>query len=221
MLVALGIVTIYSVTGIVNLAQGEYSMLGAMLASPSTSWGLPLALAFLAAVSAPSHHRRADRAADGQPGPSASPITLIMITVGVAIAVRGSRCCSGAPRRYSLPAFTRGAPLQDPGAAVSRQRMWIMGTGLLVLLLLYYLFRVHAAGQGGARLRHQPPDGRADGHQPQPDVGAAYALSAALGALGGIVIAPLTLVSYDMGLMLGLKASWWPSSAAWSACRGR
>ena len=33
----------------------------------------------------------------------------------------------------------------------------------------------------------------------------AFALSAALGGVGGIVIAPLTLVSYDMGLMLGLK----------------
>ena len=32
-----------------------------------------------------------------------------------------------------------------------------------------------------------------------------YAVSAGMGAIAGIVIAPLTLVSYDMGLMLGLK----------------
>ncbi|HSS87502.1 MAG TPA: branched-chain amino acid ABC transporter permease, partial [Reyranella sp.] len=32
-----------------------------------------------------------------------------------------------------------------------------------------------------------------------------FALSAALGALGGILVAPITLTSYDVGIMLGLK----------------
>ncbi len=49
-LIALGIVTIYSVTGIINLAQGEYVMLGAMLAITYTKWHLPLFIAFAGSV---------------------------------------------------------------------------------------------------------------------------------------------------------------------------
>ena len=43
-LIALGLVTIYNVTGVVNLAQGEFVMLGAMLAVAYTKLHLPLML---------------------------------------------------------------------------------------------------------------------------------------------------------------------------------
>jgi branched-chain amino acid transport system permease protein len=82
-LVALGIVTIYSVTGIVNLAQGEYCMLAMLLAH---IWG------FLVWRSWPGrqchHHRHADRTADRAAAQSHQH-PLIMITSQVSIVVRG------------------------------------------------------------------------------------------------------------------------------------
>jgi hypothetical protein len=51
-LIALGLITIYNVTGVVNLAQGEFVMVGGMLAVVGQKAGLPLAAAFVLAVAA-------------------------------------------------------------------------------------------------------------------------------------------------------------------------
>ena len=49
-LIALGFVTIYNVTGIINFAQGEFAMLGAMAMVSLTALGLPLGMAFPLAI---------------------------------------------------------------------------------------------------------------------------------------------------------------------------
>ncbi|MEK7838877.1 MAG: branched-chain amino acid ABC transporter permease, partial [candidate division NC10 bacterium] len=87
-LIALGFVTIYNVTGIINFAQGEFAMLGPMVLISLGPLGLPLPLGVAVAVAAVTltggvverltiHPARARRA---------SPVTLIIITIGVDIA---------------------------------------------------------------------------------------------------------------------------------------
>ncbi|HLE45031.1 MAG TPA: branched-chain amino acid ABC transporter permease, partial [Methylomirabilota bacterium] len=49
-LIALGFVTIYNVTGIINFAQGEFAMLGAMFMASLAPLGLPMPMAFFLAV---------------------------------------------------------------------------------------------------------------------------------------------------------------------------
>lgn len=204
-LVALGIVTVYSVTGIVNLAQGEYSMLGAMLAITYTRWGFPLILAFPAAVVTATLIGVLIERLTVRPARSASPITLIMITVGVSITVRGLALLVWGTTPYTLPSFTRGAPLEILGAAMSLQRLWIIATALLVLLFLYYLLERTLLGKAVRACAINRQSARLMGVSASQMSMLAFALSAALGAVGGIVIAPLTLATYDMGLMLGLK----------------
>jgi branched-chain amino acid transport system permease protein len=204
-LVALGIVLIYNVTGIVNLAQGEFAMLGAMLAVTYYGWHLPLAVAFLAAVLSVMAIGMLLERLTVNPARSASPVTLIMITVGVSITVRGIALLTWGTTPYSLPSFSKGAPLNVLGAMVSQQRLWVLAAGALALLLLYYLLERTLLGKA---LRACAINQRAAGFVGISSNGMsllAYTLSAALGAVGGIVIAPLTLVSYDMGLILGLK----------------
>jgi branched-chain amino acid transport system permease protein len=204
-LVALGIVAIYSVTGIINLAQGEYAMLGAMFSITFVKWHLPLAAAFVAAVLAVIVIGMIVERLTVNPVRTASPVTLIIITVGVSIILRGIALLVWGATPYSLPEFTSGGPLRISGAVVSLQRLWIMGTAALVLVLLYFLLdrtllgkalRACSINQGAASLM---------GISPAQMSLFTFALSASLGAIAGIVIAPLTLATYDMGLMLGLK----------------
>ena len=68
-LVALGIVLIYNVTGIVNLAQGEYAMLGAMLAVTYMQLAVPAPAGFPGFCAECGRDRRSDRAFDGQSSP--------------------------------------------------------------------------------------------------------------------------------------------------------
>jgi branched-chain amino acid transport system permease protein len=204
-LVALGVVTIYSVTGIVNLAQGEYCMLGAMLAVTFTRWGLPLALAAGAAVVSVTAIGVLIERLTVQPARAASSITLIMITVGVSIVVRGVALLAWGTSPHSLPSFTKGPPLDILGAAVSLQRLWILGTAAVTLLVLYFLLERTLLGKAVRACAINRQAAGLMGIAASQMSALVFALSAALGAVGGIVIAPLMLASYDMGLMLGLK----------------
>jgi len=204
-LVALGIVIIYSVTGIINLAQGEYTMLGAMFAVTFHKWGFPLLIAFAAAVVVVILIGMVIERLTVKPVRSASPVTLIVITVGVSIILRGVALLIWGATPYSLSEFTPGAPLILFGAVLSRQRLWIMGMTALVLALLYYLLERTLLGKALRACSINQLAASFMGIGPGQMSLFAFALSAALGAVAGIVIAPLTLVSYDMGLMLGLK----------------
>ena len=204
-LVALGVVLIYNVTGIVNLAQGEYAMLGAMLAVTYRSWNFPLLLAFLTSVLTVTLIGMVIERLTVNSARSAPTLTLIIITVGVSITIRGISLLAWGTIPYSLPDFSSGAPLVILGAVLSRQRLWIMGTAVLVLLLLYILLERTLLGKAVRACSINRQAASLMGVSPSQMSLLAFALSAALGAVGGIVIAPLTLVSYDMGLMLGLK----------------
>lgn len=204
-LVALGIVTIYSVTGIINLAQGEYTMLGAMFAVTFTRWNMPLLVAFVASVLVVTLIGMAIERLTVNPVRSASSVTLIIITVGVSITIRGIALLVWGATPYSLAEFSSGGPITIMDAVVSRQRLWIMGTAVLVLLLLYFLLDRTLLGKALRACASNRQAASLMGIGPGQMSLLAFALSAALGAIAGIVIAPLTLVSYNMGLMLGLK----------------
>ena len=204
-LVALGIVIIYSVTGIINLAQGEYTMLGAMFAVTFYKWGSPLLLSFVASVVVVVLIGMLIEQLTVKPVRSASPVTLIIVTVGVSIIIRGVALLIWGATPYSLPEFTPGAPLALFGAILSRQRIWIMGVTGLVLALLYYLLEHTLLGKALRACAINRNAASFMGVSPSQMSLLSFALSAGLGAVAGIVIAPLTLVSYNMGLMLGLK----------------
>jgi integrase len=119
-------VTIYNVTGIINFAQGEFAMLGPMVLISLGPLGLPLPLGVAVAVAAVTltggvverltiHPARARHA---------SPVTLIIITIGVDIAIRGIGLLIWGTDPYPLPPFTAGPPLRVAGAIITRQGVW-------------------------------------------------------------------------------------------------
>ncbi|MBI2164499.1 MAG: branched-chain amino acid ABC transporter permease [candidate division NC10 bacterium] len=106
---------------------------------------------------------------------------------------------------YPLPAFTSGPPLILAGAVLTRQAVWIMGTTAVILALLSFFFARTYLGKAVRACAINRLSARLSGIRPDRMSLLAFALSAGLGAVGGIVIAPMTLVSYDMGLYLGLR----------------
>jgi len=204
-LIALGLITIYSVTGVINLAQGEFVMLGAMVAVTLLGLGLPFPLAAILAVLVVTGigaaiHRFTIRPASGAPD-----VSLIIITIGTAIAVRGLGLLFWGTMPYSLPEFSPGAPLNVAGAVLSRQRVWIMGVALAVLAVLYLFFEHTLLGKALRACAINRQAAQIMGVDSEAMSLLSYAIGAGMSAIGGIVIAPLTLVTYDMGLSLGLK----------------
>ena len=125
-LIALGIITIYSVTGVINLAQGEFVMLGAMLAIAFEALGVPVGLAFAGAVLAVMAIGVAVQRLTIRPARGAPDVALIIITIGTAIALRGLALAAWGTTPQALPEFTPGAPLRVLDAVLSRQRLWMI-----------------------------------------------------------------------------------------------
>ncbi len=214
-LIALGFVVIHSVTGIINFAQGEFVMLGAMLCVTVYHSHLPLspplklALAVFSAVIGTTLIGGVMERVTIYPARRAPVVALIIITIGVTIAMRAMALILWGTRPYFVPAFTTlemsDLTLRFGGVIVKAQSFWIWGTVAVVLGILAFFFertimgkalRACAVNRRGAQLM---------GINPSRMSLLAFSLAAALGAIGGMVMAPATRPTYDMGLMLGLK----------------
>jgi branched-chain amino acid transport system permease protein len=88
-LVALGFTIIYNASDVVNFAQGEFVMLGGMLTFALYATGVPLPIAALIAIAATAADRRGDEQAAIEPARGAPVVSLIIITIGVSIFIRG------------------------------------------------------------------------------------------------------------------------------------
>lgn len=214
-LIALGFVTVFNVTGIINFAQGAFVMLGAMIAVTINDSGLPLPptlkliAAIIGAIVLTTLIGILVERLTINPARNASPLTLIIITVGVYIALQGVALLIWGTNSYTLPAFTTLA-MQDKtirlgGVIIKAQSFWIWGTTALILVWLAYFFERTIWGKGLRACAVNRRAARLMGISPGRMSVLAFALAAALGAVGGIVLAPVTRPIYDMGLSLGLK----------------
>ena len=204
-LIALGLIAIYNVTGVINLAQGEFVMLGAMLAVTYQKLPLPIGASFIGSVLSVMAIGALVQRCTVHPARHAPEVILIMITIGTAIAIRGLALLFWGTTPHSLPDFSPGAPLRLWGAILSRQRIWIMGTAVVVLAGLYVFFEFTLLGKAVRACSIDRQTASLIGINTQAMALLAYAISGGMSAAAGIVIAPLTLISYDMGLVMGLK----------------
>lgn len=214
-LIGLGFVVIHNVTGIVNFAQGEFVMLGAMLSVTfdDLNWPLPpaakLALAIFLALALTTLFGMGLERAAIYPARRAPVLALIIITIGADIATRALALLIWGTRPYFLPAFTTlglaDLTLRWHGIVLQAQYFWIWGVGLVILGALFVFFERTLTGKALRACAVNRTAARLMGISPSRMSLLAFGLAAAIGALGGILLAPITRPTYDMGLVLGLK----------------
>ena len=204
-LIGLGFVAVFSITGIINFAQGEFAMLGAMIAAwlVRAEWSLPVAA--LAAVLAVAAVGALLELGVIRPAGSASIVTLIIITIGASVLLKGLAVIVWGPDPVRLPPFTAGPPLRVLGARLLPQDLWVLGTTTAVVVGLSLFFRRTLAGKAMRAVAMNRYAARLMGIDARRTSTAAFALAGALGAIGGIVIAPSASAYWDMGTALGLK----------------
>jgi len=218
-LIALGFVVIHSVTGIINFAQGEFVMLGAMLCvtvyhselalfSP-LSPPIKMVLAILLAVAGTTLVGAVMERLTIYPARRAPVVALIIITIGAAIAIRALALIVWGTRPYYVPAFStlrmEDVTLRFAGLIVKAQSFWIWGTMAIVLVALAWFLGRTIMGKALRACAINRRAAQLMGVSPSRMSLLAYSLAAALGAIGGMVLAPATRPTYDMGMMLGLK----------------
>ncbi len=204
-LVALGFAIIYNASHVINFAQGEFVMIGGMATVSLLGAGLPLAPAALAAVALAALIGLALARFAVQPARGASVVTLIIITIGAAILLRGLASIVWDKRIHALPAFSGDAPLALAGATLAPQSLWVIGVTALIVCALWVFFNRTLTGKAMLAVSHNRLAAQLMGISVRRVLLVSFALSAALGALAGILIAPITFTSWDVGVMLGLK----------------
>jgi branched-chain amino acid transport system permease protein len=204
--VAIGFNLIYSATGIINFAQGEFVMLGGMVAVTLALY-VPLPVAVTGAVVIVALvgcgleltlFRRLQRH---------SVLHLIIITMGLSIVIQEAALHIWDEKVRSLPYFTGNevSSIRFLGAAISPQVLWVLGSVALVVLGLHGFLRYTLRGRAMRACSSNPDAAMLAGINIPNMRTLAFGLSAALGALAGCAISPMTMTHYEMGGPLAIK----------------
>ncbi|WP_019644684.1 branched-chain amino acid ABC transporter permease [Novispirillum itersonii] len=204
-LVGLGFALIYNASHVINFAQGEFVMLGGMGTVFIAAAGVPLPLAGLLAVLMATVVGFALEKLAVEQTRNASVVTLIIITIGASIFVRGGAQVAFDKQFHTLPSFSGDTPINILGATVTPQSLWVLGITVVIVLLLQYFFTRTLLGKAILATSHNPMAARLVGINVNAILLMSFGLSAALGAVAGILITPITSTNYEVGIMLGLK----------------
>lgn len=205
-IVAIGFNIIYSATGIINFAQGEFLIVGAMTAVSLQQY-VPLPVAVLAAVGITALLGGLIELVFIRRVRDASILRLIVITIGISILLREGMLHVWDEQVRGLPYFT-GTSLSTVGvlgARISPQVLWVLGVCAVIVVALTLFFRFTLTGRAMRACADDRMAARLCGIKDSRMVTLSFMLSAAIGALAGCVISPLTQTQYDMGAPLAIK----------------
>lgn len=204
-LAALGFTLIYNSSNVINFAQGEFIMLGGMLTVFFLKSGLPMPAALVLAIAIPAAAGVLVEKLAIEPAKGAGVVGLIIITIGASLVLRGLVQILLGKGAATFPAFSGDAPIAIGGAALAPQSLWVLGTTAAIVGALWVFFNRTLAGKAILATSVDPLAAQLVGVNTRWVLLVSFALSAAVGAVGGILLTPITMTSYDVGVMLGLK----------------
>jgi branched-chain amino acid transport system permease protein len=207
-LVGIGFCVIYNASGIVNFAQGVFVMLGGMVCQVLLGeLGVPLVLAIvltipLVAVSGmamellivrPMMHR------------GATLFAIILATLASQIMIERITLLTFGDRPRTFEEFTPGGPLKIGDLAIGYQLFWILGCGALLVVLLWLFFTRTRTGRALRACSQNREAAQLLGIPVARMMLVAFALSAALGAIAGILVTPTQYTAYNVGTPFGVN----------------
>lgn len=205
-LVALGFAIIYNASDVVNFAQGEFVMIGAMsVIALSAGDGLPLLPAICLAVLITVGVGLALQRFAIAPARGVSVVGTIIITIGASIFLRGVALLLWGKDIFALPHFSGEEPLHIGKATLLPQNLWVLGGAAILVLAVQWFFHRTILGKAILACSCNRTAARMVGINVGLMMLVAYGLSAFLGAMAGVLVTPITYTSYEAGVMLGLK----------------
>ncbi len=205
-LIALGYVTIYRTSRIVNMAQGSFVMLGGFLCySLLSEVGLSYWAAGILAVMAVVVVAMAMYRLVLAPILKVSLVAMILCTVGLSIFFENVALLKWGGFGKMLPAFTGEKFLSFGAISIAPQSLWIIGITVVVFVALYLLNNRTRLGRRMTATAADPAAASLCGVSTGRMVVLAFTISAAIGALGGMAIAPLVPMSFQAGGIFGLN----------------
>jgi branched-chain amino acid transport system permease protein len=201
----LGFFVVYSVTRVLNLAQGEFVMLGGMLTVSFYTMGIPLPASVLLAVVITGLVGAGLYRFIIYPARNASGATKVFLTLGFTFIIEGVALRIWGWEFRILPAFLDTPSIQLGGATIFGQTPWVIGITLVMVIGLFFYFGRTIQGKALRACANEPLGARLMGISIERMSLFSFILAAGLGAVVGALITPLTMTSYSMGLPLAAK----------------
>ena len=205
-LVGMGFNIIYNATSIINLAQGEFVVIGGlMMWFFSDSLHMPFFVSVLLTLLTAGLVGLLMERLTIKPLKSTDLLLMIMITISVSIVLRGLLSFKFGKDPYGYPAFTEGEPFEIGGAIIQQQTLWVIGITALCIILLFLFYNKTIIGKAMRACAFDTTAAQLVGINVSQMVMISFVLSAVVGAVGGIAITPISLMEYDKGPMLAVK----------------
>jgi branched-chain amino acid transport system permease protein len=202
---AIGFALVYNASGVINFAQGEFMMIGGMAAFYFVQAGVALPLAIVLAIATAAAVGMVVEKLAIEPAANSGVVTVIIITIGASLTLRGLVQVLLGKGTHALPSFSGDKPLSVLGATLLPQNLWILGCTAVVVLALAWFFGRTRTGKAMVATSCNPLAASLVGIDTRFILFLAFGLSSAVGAIGGVLVAPISYTSYDVGIMLGLK----------------
>ena len=202
-LMALSLVIIYNATRTLNFAQGEMLMISTFVAwSVQRAWAPPLVVTLLAAVAAGAvvalvFERLVIRRSVG-----ATHWDVLIITLGLSLILRSVAGLTWSHDEFPFPSFFSSRPIALGPVRVAPVSLGIIGASLGLMLALAALFRWTRLGRAMRAVAQNQRAARLMGISVERVYSLAWVLAAVVGAIAGVLVAPVIFLSSKMGLIV-------------------
>ena len=204
-LVGLGFVVIFRATKVVNFAQGEMMMLGAVLALYFYSdLNLPYSVAFVAAIVLCACFGAALERIAYRPLIDAPVVTLILATVAVGQMMRAAVRILRGSEVSRFPSILPAEPFSIVGITLTPLSLSIIAFAVLLVCAFMLFFRKTRIGKGMEATSENRDAATLCGVDVNRTFSLIWAIGSALAAAAGVLLAPLIVITPDMGT-IGIK----------------
>lgn len=204
-LMAVSFSLVFRVSKVINFAQGEFFVFGALTMITLTGKGIPIPLAFLLSIAIVSCIGGVLERVLVRPISGSNIGVLITMTIAISLTLQGIALLIWGRESQASPPFSQSDPLLILGASLQMQVFWIVGATVVVLILIWLFFEKSLNGIAMRACADNPLGAALMGISVSKIRLFSWMWGAALGAIAGMVIAPLYFLEYTSGIMPMIK----------------
>lgn len=201
-LMALALVIIYNATRTLNFAQGEMLMVSTFVAWTALGAGLPLVASVLVAVAAAAGLALVIERLVIRRTISATHWDVLIVTLGLSLVLRAGAGVVWSHDEFPFPSFFPASPIALGPVRLAPVSLGIIGASLALMAALYALFTWTRLGRAMRAVAQNPRAARLMGISVERVYSVSWVLAAVVGAVAGVLIAPVVFLSSTMGLVV-------------------
>src|SRR5581483_6093273 len=216
-LVALGFVLIYNAVGVVNFAQGDFVMFPSFVALtfilPSFTvfgaivhWKLPTVLVYLVVLVLMAAFGLLFNRIAYRPLRDRGCLPVVIATIGVSIFLRNFAQLTWGSQPQVFPSLFPSESLSFGGVHLRPQALLILAVAAALIMFQYALFEWTSLGKQMRATAQDRATAQLLGIRVDRIVAITFIYSVLLGAVAGLLVAPIFTVTKEMGGLIALKA---------------